>query len=297
MFERFGRYIPVVAAAIAIVAAVVVLSRIVLTLDTIAHPGYRIAYLAGVAALLAGFAAFAWLKLKTPKKGKPQRQLKRRPPPEARLEDLFARHRLDEQPSLPRGHASPARRSGEPGRFVLAIAGVRGAGKSAVVAALTKASEGIAAARPLAVDLRELDSLDTDRGRNLERLAPALAADLTLFVVDQDLRDYEQAAIAALARREVHAVVVINKIDLMRPEALAETRQAIAGKLAGLLAETDILGISAAPRPLLRLVGEGDDLHEEEVAVSADISAITNRLERIAGDRGRDGLRISSASA
>lgn len=298
MFERFGRYVPVVTAAIAIVVALAVLSRVVLTLDTIAHPGYQIAYFAGVVLLLGGFAAFAWLKLRRPRVKAARRQ-KRRPPPEARIDELFARHHLDDTPGLPRGHATAARRAADPGRLTVALGGLNGTGKSAIATALAEApangAAGKSAAKPLGVELRELDSLDTDRGRNLERLAPAMAADVTLFVVDQDLRDYEQAAIAALARRNVRVVVVVNKIDLLRADALAETRQAIADKLAGMIAETDIVSVSAAPKPHQRLVGGGDDLREEEVAGAADVSAIVDRLALIAGERGRRGVRISIA--
>lgn len=300
MFERFGRYIPVVAAAIAIVAALTVLSRVVLTLDTIAHPGYQIAYIAGVVAMLGGFAAFAWLKLRR-QRPKAVREQKRRAPPEARLDELFARHRLDDGPGSPRAHAGPGRRGGDPDTLTVALCGLGGTGKSALATALSdtaaRVNPGQARAKALRVEVRELDSLDTDRGRNLDRLAPALAADVTLFVVDQDLRDYEQAAIAALARRDVKVVVAINKSDLMRAGALAETREAIAGKLAGLIGETDIVTVSAAPKPPPRLISDGDDVDEEGAAGAADVSAILERLAPIAEQRGRAGMSFSVAPA
>lgn len=303
MLKRFARFIPVIAAAVAVAVALVVLSRVMVTVDTIAQPEYRYAYLGGVVVLLGGLGVFAWLKLRRPPTASSTRQVphQRRLSPEARLDKLYARHRLDQaEPVSARAHLGIST-TRDPGRAVVAIAGVRGAGKSALAAALRDmASTGGRDA--LAVDLVELTGLGTNLGHNIERLAPAQAADLTLFVVDQDLRDYEQDAIDALARRQANLLIVLNKCDLMRPQARAETVAAIAAKLANAAVEADIVTTAAAPMPAVRLVDgrdgsdRGDDAGEEEVHRPPEVAAIRTHLEALAARRGRSGVRVTSAA-
>ncbi len=249
MLKRFARFIPVLAAAVAVAVALVVLSRVMVTVDAIAQPEYRYVYLGGVVLLLGGLGVFAWVKLRPRRDAAAPQQIPhhRRLSPESRLGELYARHHLDRSGPSGAGPEQARARPREPGRIRIALAGVRGVGKSALAAALRMAatSDGFDA---LSVDLVELPSLGTNLGHNIESLTLALSADLTLFVVDQDLRDYEQDAIAALAHRQAKFVVVINKTDLMRPAALAETRAAVAARLASGAIEADILTTAAAPR-------------------------------------------------
>lgn len=299
MFQRFARFIPVVAAAVAVALALAVLSRVMVTVDTITHPEYRLAYVLGVLALLGGLALFAWVKLRSRRTPPAARQLPyhRRLTPEDRLGKLYDKHALDriEATAVGAETARAAVRPHDPGRLRVAVAGVRGTGKSALIAALGKAAGKSSAREPLAVELIELASLDTDRGRNLERLAPAATCDLALFVVDQDLRDYEQAALEALARRQRNVLVVLNKADLMGADALGETRAAIGSKLASAGLEADIVISAAAPRPTVR-ISEGPDGGEEEVARAAEISAIVSHLGALGASRGHDGIVVATAA-
>jgi chloramphenicol 3-O-phosphotransferase len=294
MFERFAKYIPVIAAAAAVAVALAVLSRVMVTVDTITHPEYRFAYLFGVAALLGGLALFVWLKLRRPRRP-PVRRLPqhRRLAPEARLEAIYERHSLDEVKSAPADPVMARARARDTGRIRVVIAGVRCAGKTALAEALSEAAAAGSGHHPLDVELVELEGLDTNRGRNLERLAAAQTADLALFVVDQDLRDYEQAALSALARRGARLLVVLNKSDLMRTDALAETRQAIAAKLASSAIAADIVNSAAAPRPHVRMREGGG---AEEVARPPEVSAILGQFESLASRHGRTGVRILAAA-
>ncbi|HRK96521.1 MAG TPA: hypothetical protein PK694_09400, partial [Rhodospirillales bacterium] len=97
MFQRFARFIPVVAAAVAVALALAVLSRVMVTVDTITHPEYRLAYVLGVVALLGGLGLFAWLKLRPRRTAPAARQLPyhRRLSPEDRLGKLYDKHHLD----------------------------------------------------------------------------------------------------------------------------------------------------------------------------------------------------------
>lgn len=301
MVQRFARFIPVVAAVVAVALALAVLSRVMVTVDTITHPEYRYAYLLGVVALLGGLALFAWVKLRPRRTAPVARQLPyhRRLSPEDRLGKLYDKHRLDriEATAVGAELERAAARPREPGRLRVVVAGVRGTGKSALIAALAEALSTGRGGEPLAVELVELPGIDTDRGRNLERLAPAVLADLALFVVDQDLRDYEQAALEALGRRLRSILVVLNKADLMRPHDLAETRGAIAGKLASAALEADIVTTAAAPRPTVRISDGPGGTGEEEVDRPAEISGIVEYLGALAASRGRDGVVVTTAAS
>ena len=300
MFQRFAKFIPVVAAAAAVALALAVLSRVMVTVDTITHPEYRLAYVLGVGGLLGGLALFAWLKLR-PRRTRPQaRQLPyhRRLTPEDRLGKLYDKHALDriEAAAVGAETARGAARTRDPGRLRVTVAGVRGAGKSALVAALAQALAEPTGDEPLAVELVELSGLGTDRGRNLERLAPAAVSDLAVFVVDQDFRDYEQAALEALARRQRTLLVVLNKADLMRADDLAETRAAIAAKLAGAAIGADIVTSAAAPKPTVRISEGLNGAGEEEVDRPAQVSAVVAHLQALAARRGRDGVVVTTAA-
>jgi energy-coupling factor transporter ATP-binding protein EcfA2 len=300
MFQRFAKFIPVIAAGVAVALALAVLSRVMVTVDTITHPEYRLAYVLGVAGLLGGLALFAWLKLRPRRTRAEARQLPyhRRLTPEDRLGKLYDKHALDriEAAAVGAEVSRAAGRARDPARLRVAVAGVRGAGKSALVAALARALAEPTGDEPLDVELVELAGLDTDRGRNLERLAPAAVSDLAVFVVDQDLRDYEQAALEALGRRQRNLLVVLNKADLMRAIDLAETRAAIAGKLASARIEADILTGAAAPKPAVRIGAGADGGGEEEVDRPAEVSAIVAHLEALAARRGRGGVVVTTTA-
>lgn len=296
MLKRFARFIPVLAAAVAVAVALVVLSRVMVTVDTIDRPEYRYVYLGGVALLLGGLGVFAWVRLR-PRRDIPlPRQIthQKRLSPEARLGEIYERHHLDRSGVGAVAPADRRRRSAHPGRLRAAVAGTRGSGKSALIAAVCASGRGDDAGgrNALSVDLVELPGLSTDFGHNIERLSQALSADLILFVVDQDLRDYEQDAITALAGRQAALTIVLNKSDLMRPDALAESEAAIAAKLAERDIDADIVITAAAPRPRVRLGGE-DGRAEEDVPRPPEVAAIISHFQTLAQRRGCSAVRFS----
>ncbi|MBL8658768.1 MAG: hypothetical protein JNM75_03315 [Rhodospirillales bacterium] len=297
MLKRFARFIPVIAAAVAVAVALVVLSRVMVTVDTIARPEYRYVYLGGVALLLGGLGVFAWVRLRPRRDASSPRQIahQRRLSPEARLGEIYERHHLDRGVAGAGAPAEQRRRSAHSGRLCAAVVGTRGSGKSALIAAMCAASgrdDDAGRRNALSVDLVEVPGLSTDFGRNIERLGRALSADSVLFVVDQDLRDYEQDAITALAGRQAALTIVLNKSDLMRPEALAETEAAIAAKLAEREIDADIVITAAAPRPRVRLSGE-DDGAEEDIPRPPEVTAIISHFQTLARRRGCSGVRFS----
>jgi len=95
-------------------------------------------------------------------------------------------------------------------------------------------------------------------GTTREQLARQLAteADLLLFVVEDDLRQSEQAPLQALAEIGKRSLLVLNKIDRYsaadREAILAQLR----GRVSGLIAPEDVVAIAARPQPLPLESGE-----------------------------------------
>lgn len=94
----------------------------------------------------------------------------------------------------------------------------------------------------------EAGILGTDR----EQLARQLAAeaDLLLFVLDNDLRQSEFAALRSLAEIGKRLIVVFNKIDLYPEADLAEIVQRLQQRLQNLVSPADIVAIAAHPQPV-----------------------------------------------
>lgn len=195
MMTQLRRTLTLIAAVIGTAAAIVIFSRILLTLDDLRTPEIRLAYGIGVVAILAAVGTLLY------RRGRP-RPVKQPPPApprasaEQRLDRIYARHQL--QPDD--GAALPPLRRRPPGEAAtIALCGLPRTGKSRLATALAAALPARIRGHPLQVI--ETPALGTDFATNLERLAAALAADVSVFVTDQDLRDYEFAVIKALADR------------------------------------------------------------------------------------------------
>ncbi|MFO1153313.1 MAG: hypothetical protein U1E42_06565 [Rhodospirillales bacterium] len=273
--QRLAQTLSLIAAVVGGVAAVVILSRVLLTLDDLESGDLRLAYGVGILAITA-LAAFAvWRILRGPRR--PQKRPSpavTRKAPETRLDHLFQKHGLE---SDPRDAALRTRRRG-PGEPVrIALVGVRRSGKSGVAAGL----DTLLSAEPRLppYDIIEIPGLGNDFATNLEAMTPAFAAHIVLFVVDQDLRDYEFAALKALAERGAAPIVVLNKSDQRDAVARAETRQAVVRRLAHLVAADDIVEAAADPLPVVRVARDagGHDV-ETEVTRPADVAAIAERV-------------------
>ena len=273
--QRLTHTLTLIAAVIGTVAAVVLFSRVLLTLDELQSEELRLAYGVGIVAITAVcvFAVRAMIRGPKPAKEKPRVA---RTTAEARLDRLFAKHGLEGDP---RDVALRAKRLGAAETARIAIAGVSRTGKSQVAAGLT-ALVGEQAGLP-PIEIVEIPALGSDFAANLELLAPALTAHVVLFVADQDLRDYEFAAIKALVERGAAPIVVLNKSDQRNAAARAETMQAVVRRLGGLVAADDIVEAAADPLPAVRVVRDaaGDEV-EAPVARPADVAAVTARVVR-----------------
>lgn len=281
--NKLGETLTLIGVVVGTLALLVALAHVLLTLDELDNPALRAAYIAAVIGAIAGVALFIRSRRNRRLRGeRPQ------PPPrvsaEARLDGLYARHRLDTGPDG--GQARRTRQrlaTGQP--LTLAIAGLPQAGTHALADALSAALPPTVHGCPL--QIAELPAISVDFAANLDRLAAALEADLVLFVVDQDLRDYEHAAVRALAERGVAPIIVLNRADRMTAAALEETRAALHQRLEGLLPAENVIEAAADPLPAVRLIARGGAAPaEEDVPRPPQVAAVADRiLSRL--DRGR----------
>ena len=275
--HRLVRTLSLIAIVIGAVAAVVVLSRVLLTLDELQNPELRLAYGLGIVAI-AGAGALAVRRLiRAPRLSRADETSRSiRKTPEDRLDGLFAKHRLEIDP---RDAALRTKRLGKGEAAVIAVVGVARTGKSRIATGLAAVLPEQGRLPPF--DLVEVPALGSDFATNLEALKPALSAHVVLFVADQDLRDYEFAALKALAERGAAPIVVLNKSDQRDAAARAETRRAVVRRLADLVAPDDIVEAAADPLPAVRVARDagGRDV-EAEISRPADVVSVAARVAR-----------------
>lgn len=272
MKGQLQRTLVLIAVVVGAAAAIVVFSRILLTLDELQTPEIRIAYGAGVVAILATVGFVVYRRLRPVVPGKPSISVPR-VTAEARLDRLYTRHRLDDGPRPP----APLRHRGSGDPATIALCGLPRTGRSRLADALAAALPASIKGHP--VRLVETPPLGTDLAANLERIAPAIAADVALFVADQDLRDYEFMVVRALAERDAAPIVVLNKCDQRDAAARAETRDAVIRRLAGLVPASDIVEAAADPLPVLQITADADGHSvEAETPRPPDVAHTAERI-------------------
>lgn len=251
MKAQLQRTLTLIAAVVGAGAAIVLFSRVLLTLDALQTPEIRLAYGVGVAAILAVVGLLLYRRVRPSAPARPP-AVATRASADDRLDRLYAKHHLDTTaPPL-----APLRRLGPGEPAIIALVGLGRTGKSRLADALAAALPQQVRKHPLQVI--ETPAIGTDLARNLETVAPALSADVAVFLADQDLRDYEFAVVRALAERGNPPIVVLNKTDQRDAAARAETCDAVHRRLAGLVDEADIVEAAADPMPVL-LITTGAD--------------------------------------
>ncbi|MGC1310270.1 MAG: GTP-binding protein [Phormidesmis sp.] len=159
-------------------------------------------------------------------------------------------------------------------RFEIVVFGLGSAGKTALVNALlgemaapvaatlgtTQSAQtyqvALAASSPagkqeiLITDtpgLLEAGEFGEERAREAKALAAA--ADLLLFVVDNDLHRVEYEPLAMLVGMGKRSLLVFNKTDRYLPEEKAQILQRLRERTWGLLIDQDVVAIAAKPAP------------------------------------------------
>ncbi len=117
------------------------------------------------------------------------------------------------------------------------------------------------------VFLIDTPGLDEAGGEHRERIAREVAgrADLVIFVLDGDLTDSEQKALATLVTAGRPVVVALNKRDLYTRDEIDSLLASIRDKTSGLVPPAQVLAVAAEPRPqtVMQIDPQGGEIATE----------------------------------
>ncbi len=117
------------------------------------------------------------------------------------------------------------------------------------------------------VFLIDTPGLDEAGGEHRERIAREVAgrADLVIFVLDGDLTDSEQKALATLVTAGRPVVIALNKRDLYTRDEIDSLLASIRDKTSGLVPPAQVLAVAAEPRPqtVMQIDPQGGEIATE----------------------------------
>ncbi len=192
--------------------------------------------------------------------------------------------------------------------FQIVVFGLGSAGKTALVNALlgemaapiaaTLGTTQVAQTYRVMMDLgraqgaKGLEVLITDtpglleasafgEAREQEAKARASAADLLLFVVDNDLHQVEYEPLSMLVGMGKRSLLVFNKGDRFLPEEKEQILQRLKRRTAGLIASEDVVAIAA--NPTLVSLSDGTQIQPDP-----DIAHLISRIITVLRNEGSD---------
>src|SRR5262245_19120218 len=263
--EVMVRLLVAALAAAVLFFGVWLISSIAVTFDTLKNPAIAVIY--GVVLLLFFLivTAVAWLRLRRltarPKAALPQ------PAPEApplsneivgkRAKELVGKwdteSRIARKPAARVNVAPPPAPVAQPSaqaRATLIVTGPAYAGKTTLIQKLVEESRGPSAATSDVVRLKEGNSTDGEE-RHLDALVASVKqADGVVFVVDQDLRAPEVAAIKRFVATGKPLYLVLNKADQFTSSDRDAILLSIRAKMPARFPATHVVCAAAAPMPI-----------------------------------------------
>ena len=117
-----------------------------------------------------------------------------------------------------------------------------------------------------------------DEGRGSLATGAARRADLVLFVLSEDLTATARRALVQLKEAGKPIVVALNKIDLLEPEERENVLGAVRAGLAGLIPESDVIPIAAAPIVRRLVFPPGGGTRVETVRGEPEVEGLERRL-------------------
>ena len=303
----------------AVAAAVLVLgvwlaSNIALTFDTLKSQTIAVIYGAVLVCFFTGVGTVAWLRLRrlvaprTLIAAKPLSDVPLPDPVVSKRAERVARQwqrrgrlpsKLDAEPPLAVAPVVPAEPDGDavPARGSLMVTGPAFSGKTALIAGLIQASDVRAAEQSETVRLIDAGPIDGDAQQLAAVVTRAAASDGVLFVVDQDLRAPEAAAIARLTAAGKPLYVVLNKADQFNAADRDAILLSIRAKMPKGFAPGNVVSVAVQPSPVEREIEDARGAVRIELRrPSADIRALTALLERIFPPAAGRALRFQTAA-
>jgi hypothetical protein len=309
--EVMVRLLVAALAAAVLFLGVWLISSIAVTFDTLKNPTIAVIYGAILLVFFSIVTVVAWLRLRRlsapPKAALPQ------PAPEAaplsneivgkRAKELVgkwdAESRIARKPaarvSVAPAPAPVAQPSVQP-RATLIVTGPAYAGKTTLIQKLVAQDGGLSATASDVVHLKEGNSTDGDE-RHLDALVASVKkSDGVLFVVDQDLRAPEVAAINRLIATGKPLYLVLNKVDQFTGSDRDAILLSIRAKMPARFPAAHVVCAAAAPMPVEREIEDARGAVRVEMRrPSSDVSALVNLLGRALAPGAPQALRFERA--
>jgi hypothetical protein len=184
-----------------------------------------------------------------------------------------------------------------PARATLVVTGPAYAGKSTLIRKLIEGSSTGSAATNDVVRLKEGTATDGDE-RHLDALVGSVKqSDGVLFVVDQDLRAPEVAAIKRFLATGKPLYLVLNKADQFSGGDRDAILDSIRTKLPARFPAAHVVCAAAAPMPVEREIEDARGAVRVEVRrPSGDVTTLTSLLSRALAPGAVPALRFERAS-
>ena len=168
-----------------------------------------------------------------------------------------------------------------PVRATLTVTGPAYAGKTALIAQLVAATRAQPSETSDVVRLVDAGASDGDERHVAALVETAAAADGVLFVVDQDLRAPEVAAVRRLAAKGRPLYLVLNKADQFNAADRDAVLVSIRKKMPAGFPPANVVPAAVAPSPVNREVEDARGaVRIETRRPSADVDALTKLLAR-----------------
>jgi hypothetical protein len=309
--EVFVRVLVAALAAAVLFFGVWLISSTAVTFDTLKNPAVAVIYGAVLLIFFSGVTVVAWLRLRRltppPKAALPQPAPEVAPLPNEivskRAKELVGKwdteSRTARKPAarvsvapVPAPVAQPAAQA----RATLIVTGPAYAGKTTLIQKLVEEGGGPSAATGDVVRLKEANATDGDE-RHLDALVASVKqSDGVLFVVDQDLRAPEVAAIKRFIATGKPLYLVLNKADQFSSGNRDAILLSIRAKMPSRFPGTHVVSTAAAPMPVEREIEDARGAVRVEVRrPSSDVSALVNLLGRVLALGAERALRFESA--
>jgi hypothetical protein len=275
------------------------ISNIALTFDTLKNPFIAVIYGAVLLCFFLVVGLTAWLRLRrlvsTPKAipAKVQRplpnetvtkralELSTKWEAEGRRVAAAPEGRLRQPPADSGSAAIVPPRAMPPVRATLTVTGPAYTGKTAAIAQLVAATRAQPSETSDLVCLVDAGASDGDERRVAALVEAAAATDGVLFVVDQDLRATEIAAIRRLTAKGKPLYLVLNKADQFNASDRDAILVSIRKKMPTGVPPANVVPAAVAPSPVNREIENARGaVRIETRRPSADVAALTNLLAR-----------------
>jgi hypothetical protein len=290
------------------------ISNIAVTFDALKNPAIAAAYGVVLVLFFLVVATVVWLRLRgmaAPAKRQAARADPQPPLPaevvSKRAKELSgkwqaesrgaARKAAERLPVAPKVVPDEPVQAARPARATLIVTGPAYAGKSALIARLVEGSAGQTAEISELVLLVDAVPIDGD-DRQIDTLVARIAqSDGVLFIVDQDLRAPEVAAVKRFLTTGKPLYVILNKTDLFSAGDRDAILLSIRAKMPAGFLPGHVVAAAGAPTPVEREIEDARGAVRVELRrPSSDVAALTALLSRaIAPGAGRT-LRFEKVS-